>query len=365
MSSADSLVQRQIKRKLNKKLLAFLFSSFGLTLILITLLLTAVIGIISSSNSTSSDIDYIPSLNIPPQVEKYRPVVERECNNNGIPELVDVILALITQESYGELADIMQSSESQGLPPGTITDPNLSIQVGVKYVSGVYKEAKEKATKNVIETTLQGYNFGKGFVNWSIKRDGGWTQENAIEFSRIHSNGNQRPNGTYRYGDQLYVQHVYRYLAPNDGSISGNGGNNTGNASGNAVIEKAIATGSTLVGKSPYVWGGGRNPSDIASHRFDCSSFVHWCYASGGLNLGDYQSVVTDSLVTLGKKIEPSKISRGDIIFFNTYKYNGHVGIYLGGGKFLHDGSSHGVSINSLDESYWKKVFNGNIRRVA
>lgn len=55
------------------------------------------------------------------------------------------------------------------------------------------------------------------------KRDGGWTQENAIEFSRIHSNGSQRPNGTYRYGDRLYVQHVYRYLAPNDGSIS-NGG---------------------------------------------------------------------------------------------------------------------------------------------
>lgn len=169
MSSADSLVQRHIKRKLNKKLLAVIFSSFGLSLILALLLLAIVVGIISSSNSTSNDIDYIPSLNIPPQVEKYRSVVEMECNKNGIPELVDVILALITQESYGELADIMQSSESQGLPPGTITDPNLSIQVGVKYVAGVYMEAKEKATKNLIETTLQGYNFGKGFVNWAIK----------------------------------------------------------------------------------------------------------------------------------------------------------------------------------------------------
>lgn len=132
----------------------------------------------------------------------------------------------------------------------------------------------------------------------------------------------------------------------------------------NATVEKAIATGSTLVGKSPYIWGGGRNPSDIANHRFDCSSFVHWCYASAGLNLGNYQSVVTDSLVKQGVAVKPSEMQRGDIIFFNTYKYNGHVAIYLGENKFLHDGSSRGVWINSLDESYWKKVFNGNVRRV-
>lgn len=176
-------------------------------------------------------------------------------------------------------------------------------------------------------------------------------------------------NGGPRYGMNVnldtaqfnYPNKVFGYAMEfRDTSLEGNIG--TGD---NSTIEKAIATGSTLVGKSPYVWGGGRNPSDIANHRFDCSSFVHWCYASAGLNLGNYQSVVTDSLVTLGRKIEPSQMTRGDVIFFNTYKYNGHVAIYLGGGKFLHDGSSRGVWINSLDESYWKKAFNGNVRRVV
>ncbi|MDB8803184.1 NlpC/P60 family protein [Romboutsia sp. 1001216sp1] len=133
----------------------------------------------------------------------------------------------------------------------------------------------------------------------------------------------------------------------------------------NTTIEKAIQTGMPLVGRCPYVWGGGRTQSDIDKRRFDCSSFVHWCYASAGINLGDFHSVVTDSLVTLGTKIDPKNMRRGDIIFFNTYKYNGHVAIYLGGNQFLHCGSSRGVEISKLDSPYWTKVFNGNVRRVV
>ncbi|MEG0235871.1 MAG: bifunctional lytic transglycosylase/C40 family peptidase [Bacilli bacterium] len=363
MSSVHSLIQGHVRGKLNKKLLTIILSSFGLTFILLILLLTIVVGIISSSSSASNEIDYIPSLNIPPEVEKYRSVVQIECNNNGIPELVDIILALITQESYGRLADIMQSSESQGLPPGTITDPNLSIKLGVNYVAGVYKEAKEKATKNVIETTLQGYNFGKGFVNWSIKKNGGWTQENAIEFSRIHSNGNQRENGTYKYGDQLYVQHVKRYLAPNEGGTASNGGN-SGSPSGNLVIEKAIKSGSSWIGKSSYGMGWGRNQNDIANGRFDCSSFVHYAFNQAGFSLGNVGSTNTDTLVTKGKRVDVSQAKKGDLVFFDTYKTNGHVGIYLGNGQFLQCSDSKGVNISSLSNPYWKRVFKGLMVRV-
>lgn len=176
-------------------------------------------------------------------------------------------------------------------------------------------------------------------------------------------------NGGPRYGMNVdldkarfnYPNKVFNYAMEfRDTNLTGNIA--TGD---NSVIEKAIATGSQLVGKSPYVWGGGRCPSDITNRRFDCSSFVHWCYANAGVTLGDYRSVVTDNLALLGKKVSPNEMVRGDIIFFNTYKYNGHVAIYLGSGKFLHCGTSKGVWINDINESYWKKVFNGNIRRVA
>lgn len=133
----------------------------------------------------------------------------------------------------------------------------------------------------------------------------------------------------------------------------------------NETIEKAIATGMPLVGKSPYNWGGGRNPIDIANKSFDCSSFIHYCFAQAGVTLGDYRVVVTDSLAREGRKVSADEMIRGDIIFFNTYKYNGHVGIYLGDGKFLHCGTSKGVWLDDLNSSYWKKVFNGNVRRIV
>ena len=179
-------------------------------------------------------------------------------------------------------------------------------------------------------------------------------------------------NGGSRYGMNVdldnakfdYPNKVFKYAIEfrNTGLDIFLGDGVVGN---NEIIETAIKVGSELVGKSPYVWGGGRNPSDIANRRFDCSSFVHWCFASAGLTLGDYKVVVTDSLANVGRKVNSSEMVRGDIIFFNTYKYNGHVGIYLGNNKFLHCGTSKGVWIDDLNSSYWKKVFNGNVRRVV
>ena len=42
----------------------------------------------------------------------------------------------------------------------------------------------------------------------------------------------------------------------------------------------------------------------------------------------------------------------------------GFLPYYLGDGKFLHDGSTKGVWINSLLEPYWAMAFNGNVRRI-
>ncbi|NCT39967.1 C40 family peptidase [Bacillus sp. EB93] len=88
-------------------------------------------------------------------------------------------------------------------------------------------------------------------------------------------------------------------------------------------------------------------------------------FTHGGLTLGNYQSVVTDSLVKMGKPVKASEMKRGDLVFFDTYKVNGHVGIYLGEGKFLNDNSSKGVSVDKMDNRYWKSTFKGVVRRVA
>lgn len=134
--------------------------------------------------------------------------------------------------------------------------------------------------------------------------------------------------------------------------------------SSNQIIETAIEAGMKWVGKSPYVWGGGRTEADVIAGRFDCSSFVHYCYASAGIQLGDRASVVTFSLVNMGQKVDASEMRRGDLIFFDTYTVDGHIGIYLGDNKFLHDGTSTGVTVSELS-GYYKEKFNGKVRRIV
>ncbi|MDO3659766.1 NlpC/P60 family protein [Bacillus sp. C28GYM-DRY-1] len=145
-------------------------------------------------------------------------------------------------------------------------------------------------------------------------------------------------------------------------SNSNSGGTVISNSGG---IEGAISVGSSIVGQSPYKFGGGRTQSDINNRIFDCSSFVRWAYASAGVNLGPVGGTTTDTLINKGRAVSASEMKRGDLVFFDTYKTNGHVGIYLGNGTFLNDNSSHGVSIDSMSNPYWKKYFNGNVRRVV
>nr|WP_249310512.1 C40 family peptidase [Bacillus sp. FJAT-49736] len=164
------------------------------------------------------------------------------------------------------------------------------------------------------------------------------------------------------------------------GTVGGNSGSSSSNNSGSSgsgntpdgpvyhgtgSIEAAISAGSSIVGRSPYNWGGGRSSRDIQNRSFDCSSFVRWAYAMGGVNLGSITGTSTNTLVYQGRAVNASEMKRGDLLFFDTYKRNGHVGIYLGNGRFLNDNSSHGVSIDSLSNPYWKSTFNGVVRRVV
>lgn len=135
-------------------------------------------------------------------------------------------------------------------------------------------------------------------------------------------------------------------------------------------IEKAVKTGSKLVGKSKYDWGGGRSAASIRARRFDCSSFIHYIYAKSGVRLGPTSSCTTYSLIRMGRKVKASHMKRGDIFFFNDKDEgkNCHVALYLGNKLFLHDSPSSdtgGVGISSLNDPHWKMRFNGSVRRLV
>lgn len=54
----------------------------------------------------------------------------------------------------------------------------------------------------------------------------------------------------------------------------------------------------------------------------------------------------------------------GDLVFFDTYKADGHVGIYVGDGKFIGAQSKTGVAIADMSKGYWQQKFNGRVKRI-
>ncbi|RHW36096.1 secreted cell wall DL-endopeptidase [Neobacillus notoginsengisoli] len=128
--------------------------------------------------------------------------------------------------------------------------------------------------------------------------------------------------------------------------------------------KNVVTVGNRWINNSVYVFGGGRNHTDINLGRFDCSSFVHWAYSEVGVKLGELTSVSTETLKNLGETTNVNDLQPGDLVFFDTYKKDGHVGIYIGDGKFIGSQSSTGVAIADMTKGYWKEKFNNRVKRV-
>lgn len=128
----------------------------------------------------------------------------------------------------------------------------------------------------------------------------------------------------------------------------------------NETVQKVVTAGFRYIGSSVYVFGGGRSDEDIANGRFDCSAFVHWAYSQADIQIG----ASTEALKNEGTPVEINNIQPGDLVFFDTYKKDGHVGIYIGNGKFIGSQSSTGVAIADMTKGYWLETFNGRVNRI-
>ena len=157
--------------------------------------------------------------------------------------------------------------------------------------------------------------------------------------------------------NKLVASTIGTSTTSNTGSANKISSNNETKASGSKST--AITAGYKYIGNSTYKFGGGRTASDVANGLFDCSGFVSWAYSQAGYSI----PASTDALKNSGTQVSVSNIQPGDLVFFNTYKTDGHVGIYVGNGKFIGSQSSTGVAIASMDSGYWKSTFNGRVVR--
>ena len=121
--------------------------------------------------------------------------------------------------------------------------------------------------------------------------------------------------------------------------------------------KKALAVAKQYLG-TPYQWGGATPETN-----FDCSGLMQWSYKQVGIEIPR----VTYDQVNVGEKIAAvDDLEAGDMVFFQDSSGDmHHVGMYIGGHKFIHaPHTGDVVKVSSLDEPYYAEQFAGGRRMV-
>lgn len=311
----------------------------AIVIILIVVLLGCAVSLFGGGSSSTS---YTP---VSAEVEAYEPLIQKYAKQYGIPEYVELIKAVMMQESGGRGLDPMQAAEGSfntryPHEPNGIQDPEYSIECGVQELKAalISAEVENPIDMERIKLALQGYNFGNGYISWAKSNYGGYSYANAVEFSTMQA---QRL-GWEKYGDTQYPAHVLRYYPYGRAFTSGGD---------QAIVEVALTQLGNEGGQPYWSWYG-------FSGRVEwCACFVSWCADQCGyLESGIIPrfSLCSDGVDWFsgngqwqGKDYEPKA---GDIIFFdwsNDGQDGGadHVGIV----EKCEDGVVYTVEGNSGD----------------
>ena len=278
----------------------------AVVIILIVVLLGCAVSLFGGGSDSTS---YTP---VSAEVEAYEPLIQKYAKQYGIPEYVELIKAVMMQESGGRGLDPMQAAEGSfntryPHEPNGIQDPEYSIECGVQELKAalISAEVENPIDMERIKLALQGYNFGNGYISWAKTNYGGYSYANAVEFSTMQA---QRL-GWEKYGDTQYPAHVLRYYPY--GRAFTSGGNQ-------AIVEVALTQLGNEGGQPYWSWYGFEGRVEW------CACFVSWCADQCGyLESGIIPkfSLCSDGVDWFSangqwqsRNYEPSA---GDIIFFD------------------------------------------------
>ena len=261
----------------------------------------------------ASDEDDTEILPVSEEVKAYEPIIQQYAREHGIGDYVLLIQAVMMQESGGRGTDPMQCSECSfntlyPHTPGSITDPEYSINVGIQNLADCLQIAQCESPMDMdaIKLALQGYNYGQGYITWAMNKYGEYSKANAVEFS---INAAER-YGWSSYGDMNYVPHVLRYYPlgqifydPDTSQL---------------IVEVARSQIGNVGGEPYWSWYG-------FTERVEwCACFVSWCadkcgYIDAGI-IPKFSGCINgvewfkDRGQWIGNSFEPSP---GMIIFFD------------------------------------------------
>lgn len=161
-------------------------------------------------------------------------------------------------------------------------------------------------------------------------------------------------------GKEAYIHSDYVKIATSSSSTSSRGESidlTVPPPSDGKLVDRLIEYAKRFLGVK-YVYGGA-SPSG-----FDCSGFTSYVFKQFGYKLNR----VSSDQASNGVKVSKSELYKGDLVFFSSSRGSsriGHVGIYIGGGNFIHasSGSKHSVIISSLNEPFYIDTYK-TARRV-
>ena len=304
-------------------------------ILVIVILFGALFSMVGGSNSST----VTP---VSAEVEAYEPLIRQYARQHGIEEYVELIKAVMMQESGGQGTDPMQASEcgyNTRYPntPNGITDPEYSIDVGIQNLAACLRESgvESPVDMNHIKLALQGYNYGNGYISWAKENYGGYTYANAVEFSEMMA----ERNGWSSYGDKEYVSHVLRYY------VFGRIPTGTGSQ---AIVQVAL-TQEGNGGDTYWSWYG------FSSREEWCACFVSWCadqcgyIEAGVIPKFSLCSAGMEWFESRGQFMDGSYVpASGDLVFFDWGNDGSvdHVGIV----ESVVDGTVYTVEGNSGDK---------------
>lgn len=295
----------------------------------------------SDDDSSAQDSSDIGGLSVSKEVFFHKNTVEKYCKEYDISKYVRYILAIMQVESGGKGQDVMQSSESLGLPPNTLSTEG-SIKQGCKYFSELLKSSNDLGCDG--DSVIQSYNYGGGFLHYVASQGKKYSYELAENFSKEKSGGTKvsYPNPIaipinggwrYNYGNQFYVKLVSQYLTVTEFD----------NKNVQAIMDEALK-----YQGYPYVFGGASPETS-----FDCSGLTLWCFGKAGITLPRIAQAQYDAT----QHIPLTQAKAGDLVFFHstydTSDYVTHVGIVVSPTQMYHAGDP--IGYGDLTSSYWQE----------
>lgn len=248
-----------------KAAFAALMAGGGAVLVVLILIVGIIGGVAFLGNSQSNEA-------LSAEVLAHTPAIQKYASEFGIPEYVPAIQAIMMQESGGRGTDPMQASEypyNTQYPntPGAIQDADYSIKVGIQYYAECVRESGCENPQDMdrLKLSWQGYNYGNGYISWALEKFGGYSEANALQFSKEQA----AAHGWSSYGDTEYVPHVMRYYS-GGGWFSGLFGNGQ-------LVTIAKSQLGNEGGQKFWSWYG------FDSREEWCACFVSWCADQAGL----------------------------------------------------------------------------------